>query len=261
MREEPEHRPPPLGELVRPRVRGVGRWHGDDVDGGVGRGAVARGQVREEDRARRHVPLQEVDQPGRQRVPVVLDLRRPVREAVDGDGQDEEEDGQSCRGPARPRVWGRWVSVAPPREESARDERRDAPVERDPDDDRGLGPRSAQPEVAGKRHLEPDAARQPAHDRERPREAGDDGGAAREGHRERDEPGQAPRLRERDGIGEVREDERPELDPEHRDRPAEHECGPAASPGEEREGHQQEGDDRHRSVPVDAGRGEAVPRE
>ena len=65
-----------------------------------------------------------------------------------------------------------------------------AAVERDPGDDRGLGPRRLQPEVAGERDLEPDPARQRAHERERPRVAGDDRGAAGEGHRERDESGQ-----------------------------------------------------------------------
>ena len=93
------------------------------------------------------------------------------------------------------------------------------------------------------------------------REAGDEGGAADEGDDERDEDRRTAGLRERDGGGEMREDERPQLEREYADRPAEHECAPAAPPGEHRERREDEGGDRHGARPVDARRGEAVAGE
>ena len=67
----------------------------------------------------------------------------------------------------------------------------------------GVGPRR-------RRQAERNGDEQAAHDRERPRVAADDRGAAGERHGEGDEAGQAARLRQRDGVGEVREHQRPQ---------------------------------------------------
>ena len=73
---------------------------------------------------------------------------------------------------------------------------------------------------------------------------------AGEGEGERDEPGRAARLRERDRIREAHEELRHEHQREHRDRPAEHEGAPAAARGEAGERHHRERGNRDRAGPA-----------
>ena len=78
---------------------------------------------------------------------------------------------------------------------------------------------------------------------------GENGRSAGDGERERHEPGGTTGLRDRDGVGEVREQRRPEHQHEHGEEAADHERTPAAPGGERRERHGEEREDGDRAGP------------
>ena len=84
-----------------------------------------------------------------------------------------------------------------------------------------------------------------------PQETSRDRRPSGEGHRKGHEARRAPRLGERDEIGEVREDERPELEDEHDHRPAEYERTPPPPRGEPGERDEHEGGERDRAAARD----------
>ena len=99
----------------------------------------------------------------------------------------------------------------------------------DPGRERRASFRQAGPEVPreGKLQRDPGAERDREH--ERTDQGGKDARTACERKRERHEARGTPRLRDRDGVGEMRKDPDEELDPEHGEGSAEDECGPPLS--------------------------------
>ena len=81
----------------------------------------------------------------------------------------------------------------------------------------------------------------PGTDRDRQHERAEqrrqDARSTGERERERDKAGGPARLRDGHGVGEVRKNPDEQLDPEDRQGPAEHECGPALAGREGRQRH------------------------
>ena len=82
-------------------------------------------------------------------------------------------------------------------------------------------------EVAGKRQLQGNAGGEGDGKYERAHQSGEHRGPTGERKRNRDEPRETPRLRNRDRIREVREQPGKQLDSKHSERSAEHEGRPA----------------------------------
>ena len=87
---------------------------------------------------------------------------------------------------------------------------------------------------------------------------GEHGCAAGEGEAERDEAGRAPRLRDRDGVGEAGEELGKQHQRQHEHEPAEHERGPAAPGREHGERHGEQRRDGERAAPAEHLRREPV---
>ena len=133
-------------------------------------------------------------------MPVVRDARRPVAEAVDGDRQHEEH--------ARPRrrAGAARGSAQPPAEREPERERGGAADERPPRHD--PGPAVAQPvlEVAGPPVLQQDPGERARTARATTVRVTSSASPPAKANGERHEPGGAARLRQRDGVGEAREE-------------------------------------------------------
>ena len=196
------------------------RRHGD-VDGCKGSEAEARLGIRVHDRSGAGVATNRLDQAGRELRELGLGGSRPVEEA--SADHRREEGGRSDGGPYLER---RSAS------DEAEDERGDGSDDRKPCDP---GPRRVPQdvlEVARVDDLEEHPRTECERDQERPGEAHEHSHASGEGERERQEPGCTSSLRDRDEVGQGREEERQQHHREHRERPTHDVRGPAAARGE-----------------------------
>ena len=155
----------------------------------------------------------------------------------DGDAEENH------RGAGRP-----GARLDPAAEQEPDDEGGEPTDSRDPGCDRGPSFRQARPEVAGEGKLQGDPGAERNRQHERTDQSREDARATGERECKGDEACRAPRLRDRDRVGEVRKHPDEQLDAENRERPAEHERGPALPRRQRRERDEHERGYRNRAA-------------